>query len=71
MAGLTASSLALINRLEGSRAAKERLTWVLQVHSGAYSVGEACAALGMSPQEFDELHDTAIAAMVTALENAT
>jgi hypothetical protein len=57
----------LIDRLPGSPEAKERLKWVLQVHGGARTVSEACAALHMSPEEFEELRETALAGMLAAL----
>jgi hypothetical protein len=61
----------LIDRLQGSPEAKERLKWVLEVQGGARTVSEACAALQMSPQEFEELGETALAAMLAALQAAT
>lgn len=62
------ASMDFIDDLQGTPEAKERLKWIVLVHGGMRTVSEACAALDMSPQEFDDDRENALAAMMAALQ---
>jgi hypothetical protein len=50
--GRKPQGVGLVVSLPGSKHAKERMTWFLQTLTGECSVGEACAALGISESRF-------------------
>ena len=58
----------LVDRLQGSESARERVKVVLQTMTGELRVQEACEQLQISEQRFDELRNEAIQAAVASLE---
>ena len=60
-----------VDKLTGDATAKERLRIVLETISGQRRVIDACAALGISEQRFDELRLEALQAAVAALSLKT
>jgi hypothetical protein len=58
----------LVDRLQGSESARERVKVVLQTMTGELRVQEACEQLQISEQRFDELRIEAIQAAVASLE---
>jgi hypothetical protein len=60
-----------VDKLAGEEAAKERLKIVLETIAGQRRVTDACAALGLSEQRFDELRLEALQAAVAALTPKT
>jgi hypothetical protein len=57
-----------VDRADGSDEAKQRLKAILQTLSGALSVSEACALLGVSEPHFARLRERALSGAAEALE---
>ena len=68
MRGRKPSGPEVVDRLSGSEQARLRVKTVLQTMTGELRVQEACAALDLSEQRFDELRLEALQAAIAALE---
>ena len=66
--GRPAKGPRLVDRLEGSAQAKERLTVILETVSGTRSVASACEVLGLSEAAFHRLRQRTLADAVASLE---
>ena len=71
MRGRRPAGPGFVDKLAGEEAAKERLKIVLETIAGQRRVTDACAALGLSEQRFDELRLEALQAAVAALTPKT
>jgi transposase-like protein len=58
----------MVERLEGSPAAKQRLEVILETIAGQLTVPEACQQLGISESRFHELRNGTLQATLEALE---
>jgi len=67
MRGRHPAGPSFVDKLAGDTKAKERLRIVLETLSGQRRVIDACSALGISEQRFDELRLEAMQAAVAAL----
>jgi len=66
--GRPTSGAKLVNTIEGSPEARARVRLVLETLSGAISIPEACAELGLSEARFHELRRELLGATVQAAE---
>jgi len=58
----------IVERMDGSREAKERMRVILETVSGEKSVDEACEVLGIGKTAFHELRNRALQAALGDLE---
>lgn len=58
----------LVEGLEGSPQARQRLTVILETVSGARSIASACEALGLSAAAFHRLRERTLAEAMASLE---
>lgn len=58
----------LVDRFDGSAEAKERLKAVIDAMTGASTVAEACARLGVGESRFHQIRDEALAGALSSLE---
>ena len=68
MRGRKPTGPTAVERLAGSREAKERLRVVLETLAGRCRVGEACARLGISEPRFEQLRAQVLQAGLDRLE---
>jgi len=66
--GRPPSGPALVDALDGSPQAKERLKIILETVSGSRSIPSACAALGLSEAAFYRLRERTLCEAVAGLE---
>ena len=59
---------ALVDGLECSDTARERLRWILRATSGEATVPEVCAELGIGESRFHQLRDEVLQAAAESLE---
>jgi len=59
---------ALIDRLDGSDAAKQRARLVLETIAGVTSVQDAASQLEVTPQRFDDLRSELLRALISEAE---
>jgi len=59
---------ALVERLDGSERAKERLETILETISGRLTIEQACRRLGIKATRFHALRDEALKASLERLE---
>jgi len=67
-AGRKPTGPALVERLEGSERAKERLETILETISGRLTIEQACRRLGIHATRFHALRDEALEASLERLE---
>jgi transposase-like protein len=58
----------LVERFEGSAEAKERLKAIIDAMTGATTVAEACARLGVGESRFYQIRDEMLAGALASLE---
>ena len=58
----------IVERLEGSPSAKQRLETILETIAGQLTVPEACARLGIGQSRFHDLRNQTLQATLNALE---
>lgn len=68
MRGRRPSGPEMLDRMEGSEVARERVKVVLQTMAGELRVQEACEVLHLSEQRFEELRAELLEAAVDRLE---
>lgn len=68
MRGRRPAGPAYVEQLQGSPPTKQRLKVILQTLRGDLSLGDACAALAISPQRFHQLRQEASQGALAALE---
>lgn len=66
--GRPASGPRLVERLEGTEAAKQRLRVILETVSGQRTIADACAELGIGSSAFHELRSRVLQAALVDLE---
>jgi len=66
--GRPGKGVALVDGVEGSELARERLRAILASIAGAMTIEEACAALSVSPSRFHALREQFLADAVILLE---
>lgn len=57
-----------VKRIDGSEDARSKLRWVLETLSGAATIEEACADLGISPARFAVIREQMLSGAMAALE---
>jgi hypothetical protein len=69
MRGRYPAGAELVEQLDGSAKAKERLRVILETMSGLGRVQEACAQLGISEQRYRQLRQTLLQGALDSLED--
>ena len=66
--GRKPSGPQIVERLEGSPSAKQRLEVILETIAGQLTIPEACARLGIGPSRFHDLRNQTLQATLSTLE---